>query len=50
MHYHVLGLNDSSKENDMKRAYLNLARIFHPGKNKHSQASDVMLMISETKK
>ena len=49
MHYHVLGLNESSKEDDTKKAYITLACRFHPDKNKHSQFSDVMQMINEAK-
>ena len=33
LHYHVLGLNESSTEDDMKKAYCYLARQFHPDKN-----------------
>ena len=47
MHYHVLGLNESSTDDDMKKAHCKLALIFHPDKNKHSQASAVMLMINK---
>ena len=49
LHYHVLGLNESSTEDDMKKAYDTLDRWFHPGKNKHSQFSDVTKMIKESK-
>ena len=50
MHYYVLGLNDSSTEDDTKKAYRSLDLLFQPDKNKHSQASDVMLMINEANK
>ena len=49
MHYHVIGLNDSSTEDDMKKAYHNLDCIFQPDKNKHSHASDMSLMINESR-
>ena len=49
MHYHVLGLNESSTEDDTKKAYCNLASRFHPEKNKHSQDSEGMLRIKEAK-
>ena len=32
LHYHVLGLNDYSIEDDMKKAYRSLALQFHPDK------------------
>ena len=49
MHYHVIGLNESSSEDDMKKAYRSLALRFHPEKNQHSQVSDVMKMIHNAK-
>ena len=49
MHYHVLGLNDSSTEDDMEKAYSSLALQFNPDKKQHSQVSDVMKMINEDK-
>ena len=49
MRYRVLGLNEFSTEDDMKKSYCNLSRRFHPNKNKHSQASGVILMINEAK-
>ena len=48
-HYHILGLDWSSTEDEMKKSYRNLARQFHLDKNNHSQASGVMLMIKEAK-
>ena len=42
-------MNESSTEDEMKKAYGNLERQFHPDKNKHSQASDVVLIINESK-
>ena len=35
LHFHVLGLNESSTEDDMKKVYRYLALIFQPDKNKH---------------
>ena len=32
LHYHVLGLNDSLKEDDTKKSYRSLALRFHPDK------------------
>ena len=49
MHYLVLGLNDSSTEDDTKKAYCPLDLQFNPDKNQHSQFSDVMKMINEAK-
>ena len=42
MHYHVIGLNYYSTENDMEKSYCYLALRFHPDKNQHSKVSDVM--------
>ena len=49
MHYHVLGLNQSSTEDDMKKSFHNLARRFCRDKNKHLQDSDLMIMINKDK-
>ena len=49
MNYRVIGLDESSPENDMKKAYRKLALQSHPDKNRHSQASDVMHMINDAK-
>ena len=49
MHYHVLGLNESSTEDYMKKSYRCLALIFHPDKNQHSQVTKVVKMINEAK-
>ena len=49
LHYHVLGLDESSIEDDMKKAYCTLDRQFHPDKNKRFQFSFVMKMINEAK-
>ena len=48
-HYHVLGLNDSSTEDNMKKAYRKMAPPSQPDKNKHSKHSDAMRMINEDK-
>ena len=49
LHYHVLGFNESSTEDDMKKAYSSLALRFHPGKNQHSQVTEVTKIINEAK-
>ena len=49
MHYHVIVFNDSSREDDMEKAYRSLALWFYPDKNQHSQVSGVMKMINEAK-
>ena len=47
LHYHVLGLNESSTDNNTKKAYRKLALQSHRDKNKHPQASVVMSMINK---
>ena len=42
-------MNESSTEDDTKKAYRSLDRRFHPDKNQHSQVFDVMQMINEAK-
>ena len=49
MHCHVLGLNESSTEDDMQKAYHKLALSSHHEKNNHLQDSAVMRMINEAK-
>ena len=49
LNYHYIGLNEFSTEDDMKKAYRNLARLFHPDKKGHSQDFDVMFMINEAR-
>ena len=49
MHYRVLGLNDSSTEDDMKKSYRSLALRFYPYKNQHSQVTEVMKIINKAK-
>ena len=46
MHYIVLGLNKSSREDDTEKPYHPLALQFNPEKNQHSQVSDVMKMLN----
>ena len=46
LHYHVLGLNESSKDDDMKKPIVTWFIDFTL-KNHHSQASDEMLTINE---
>ena len=48
MHYHVLGLNESSTENNMKKN-CKLALQSRTDKNKHPQASTVMRTIAKDK-
>ena len=49
LHYHVLGLNEFSTEDDMKKACISLDFRFRPEKNKHSQVTEVMRIIIEAK-
>ena len=50
LHYHVLGLNEYSTEDDMKKAYCKLALLSHPDKNKHPQAYAAFRMITRLRK
>ena len=50
LHYQVLGLNESSTEDDTKKSYHSLALWFHRDKNQHSQVTEVMKMINKTSK
>ena len=45
LHYHVLCLNESSKEDGLKKDYHKLDFQSYPDKNKHPQASDDFCMI-----
>ena len=49
-HYHVICLNESSTEDDLKKAYGKQALRSHPDKNKHPEASADFCMINEAKK
>ena len=45
----VLGFNESSTEEDMKKAYCSMSLQFHPDKNIHEDASKMVGMINEAK-
>ena len=49
LNYNVLGLNDSSKEDDMNQSYRSLALQFHPDRNQHSEVSEMTKIINEAK-
>ena len=49
MHYHVLGLNEFSTEDDKKKAYRKMALQSHSDINNHPQDYAVMRMINEDK-
>ena len=49
LHYRVLGLNDSSTKDDMKKSSCKLALRYHSDKNKHPQAYAVIHMIKDAK-
>ena len=49
LQYNVLCLNESSTEDDLKKANRKLALRSHPEKNKHTQASANFRMINEDK-
>ena len=49
MYYHILGLNESSTEDYLKKAYLKLALQSHPEKHKHPKAFASFCMIKEAK-
>ena len=48
-HFFVLGFNESSIEEDMKKAYRSLACRFHPDKNQHLNCTDLIQMINKAK-
>lgn len=45
-HFETLGLNINCNNKDVKEAYLNLARRWHPDNNKSPQASQRFMMIN----
>ena len=49
MNLFVLGLNESSTEEDIKKAYRSISIQFQPNKNIHEGASKVMRMINKAK-
>ena len=49
LHFFVPGLNESSTEEDIKKAYRSLARQFHPDKNQNLNCTDLMQMINQAK-
>ena len=49
LHYHLIVLNESSTDDDIKKDCRSLVLRFHPDKNHHSQVTEVMKMINEAK-
>ena len=49
MNLFVLGLNESSTEEETKKAYRSISLQFHPDKNIHEDAFKMMGMINEAK-
>ena len=49
LHFFVLGLNESSTEEYMKKYYCSLARRFHSNKNQHLNCTDLMQVIKQDK-
>ena len=49
LHFFVLGLNESSTEEDNKKSYRSLAHPFYPDKNQHLNCTDLMQMINQVK-
>ena len=49
LHYHVLGLNQSSTEDDMEKSYIYLDLQFQPDNNQHSKVTEVIKMINQSK-
>ena len=49
LNLYVFGLNYSSAEAEMKKAYYSMARRFHPDKNIELNTTEMMKMINEAK-
>ena len=49
LNLHVLGLNYSSKFEEMIKGYRSMARIFHPDNNYGFDTSEMMTMINMAK-
>ena len=47
--FFVLGFNESSIEEDIRKAYCSLDRQFYPDKNQHLNCTHLMQMIDEAK-
>ena len=47
LHFFVCGLNESSTEEDMKKAYRALDCRIYPDKNQHLNCTDLMQMINQ---
>ena len=49
LYYHIICLNESSTQDDLKKSYRKLALRSHPNKNKHPQDSADFRIINEAK-